>query len=508
MKKVVMIAVLVIFIVSLHLIAKDEVLLKLPVRVIAKQGPVITLKKSDFSLKINDQTRQIMGIIGKRRSLAQGDEQRNFVLAFNLTEYGQQVIDGITYFVKNILKKTDQLIVLTPLKMYRINLANKEIKIIDDIKEIVKKDSLEYKKNKVSSRENLLREIRKVNKGGSITSGSGSAGASTIDLTTQIIMQFLNNYNREWSNFKTKFLFPDMRLLSSIAQMMAKQSGEKWFINFQQREIMPALGEFKKASNSIKTYLSSVSSSEEQSTAASIGSGLQTVEKSMLISENFPKQIILNLLLGANISYNTILFRNLRQDISNPDAQSPDYEGILRDISKQTGGVALDTTTLSKGLATIIKNNDFYYNLIFAFNNQLEDKNIKIKVSAQDAKIYYKDKFYQSEIKNLMDYLKESRINISDFSIRGNKIKFTISDFKIDKVENQKAGVMKVRIELIDDSHNTIYKTANTLKCVKKSITISINLPPKHKGYFQLHIKANDLLSQKSREIYEYVKLK
>lgn len=508
MKKLALMLLVFVFVVQLQMAADEEVLLKLPVRVVSKQGPVTDLKKSDFSLTINKETRQIQDLIGKKRSLTRGNEPRNFVLAFNLTEYGQQILEGISYFVENMLKKNDQLIVLTPLKMYRINNSSQKNKIIEDIREIVKKDTLAYKKNRISSRENLLRQIRKVNRGGSITSGSGSAGTVTTDLTTQTIIQFLNDYSREWNNFKTKFLIPDMKMLSSIALMMAQQSGEKWLINFQQREIMPALGEFKKASNNIKTYLSSVTSTEEQSTAASINSGLQTIEKSMLISENFPKEILSNLLLGANISYNVILFRSLRQDISNPDDQSPDYEGILRDISQQTGGTALDTTSLAEGLSAIAGNDDFYYNLIFAFNNQLEDKEIGVTVTAPEADIFYKNKFYESEIKNLIDYLKEPRITVSDFSIRGSRITFTISDFKIGDVDNQKAGAMRVKIELIDSSHNIIYKTANTLKSVKKSITISITLPPQHQGYFQLHIGARDLLSQKSHDIYEYVKLK
>jgi len=321
-------------------------------------------------------------------------------------------------------------------------------------------------------------------------------------------MQFLNDYSREWGNFKTKFLFPDMRIYTSLAMMLAKQSGEKWFINFQQREIMPALGEFKKASSNIRDYLASVTSSDEQATAASISSGLQTLEKSMLISENYPKQILSNLLMGANLSYNVILFRSLRQDISSPDAQSPDYEGILRKFSEQTGGVDMDTTNLKEGIDAIKKNTDFYYNLIFEFDGTVEDKIIKVETAVPGANIYYKDKFFKSEIQNLIDYLKEPKINISKFSIKGNQITFTIADFKIDKVEKQQAGLMAVKIELKDDKHNPVFKTSKTLKSVKKSITISLPLPAKYQGYFQLHIQARDLLSMKSHDLNQYIKLK
>ena len=198
----------------------------------------------------------------------------------------------------------------------------------------------------------------------------------------------------------------------------------------------------------------------------------------------------------------------MRADAANADGQSPDYEGILRDLSEKTGGLALDTTNLAEGIEAIRNHQDFYYNLIFEFNGKLEDKNIRVETSSPDASLTYKDKFFKSEIQNLMDFLKEPKINISGFSLKGNKLSFTISDFKIGKVEKQDAGIMKVKIELIDDSRNTVYRTENTLKSTKKSITISLNLPAKHKGYFQLHIQASDMLSLKDHEISEYVKIK
>ena len=98
MKKIALIFLLFIFIVGLHLVAKDKVLLKLPVRVISKTGPELSLKKNDFSFYINEHRKEIIDLLGQKRSLDQTDEPRNFVLAFNLTEYGRQISDGIIPF--------------------------------------------------------------------------------------------------------------------------------------------------------------------------------------------------------------------------------------------------------------------------------------------------------------------------------------------------------------------------------------------------------------------------
>jgi hypothetical protein len=486
--------------------AEKDIHLKIPVRVIKNNIPEQGLSKSDFALYINKERRDISKLFGNTMSLSKPDGLRNFVLAFNLTEYGTQISEGISHFVETILRETDSLILVTPIKMYRIKVNNKKIKIIEDIEKIVKKDSLEYKKNKATSRENLLREIRKVNKGGSITVGGGRM-STTDDLTEQTILQFLNNYSREWNNFKTKFLFPDMRMYGTVASVLAKQEGEKWFVNFQQREIMPALGEFNKARDAIKDYLSSLTG-QEQATAGSISSGLSTVTKSMLISENFPKEYVLNLLMGVNLNYNVILFKNMRQDVSSPDDHSPDYEGILREIAKKTGGVSIDTTNLKEGIDFITKNKDFYYDLIFKFNGKVEDKEIDVQVTKSDTKVYHKNKFIKGEIQTLINYLKEPKVKVAGCSVKGHKLKFSLTDFKIETSNNQKMGAVRVKIELIDSKHNVVYHTQNTLKSIKKSINISLNLPAKIKGYFELRISATDLFSGKKDVFSEYIKLK
>jgi len=502
MKKSIFTFVLIFFFIQFFISADQDVHLKIPVRVFSDKVPDKGLNKDNFNLYINKERREISKLFGNSISMPKYDGMRNFVLAFNLTEYGSQISQGITYFVETFLKKTDSLIVVTPIKTYRISVNNKKIKIIEDIEKIVKNDSLEFKKNRISSRQNLLREIRKVNQGRSL-----SVGTTAENMTEQMIIQFLNNYSREWNNFKTKFLFPDMRMYGTISSVLAKQEGEKWFINFQQREIMPALAEFKKARDTIKDYLSSLTG-QEQSTAGSISSALQTIEKSMLISIQFPKQTILNMLMGVNIKYNVILFRCLRKDINSPDDQSPDYEGILREIAKKTGGVSIDTTNLKEGIDFIGQNKDFYYNLIFKFNGKVEDKEIDVKVTDPKVSVYFKNKFFKNEIQTLINYMKEPKVKLTNCSVKGHNLKFLISEFKIDTTNNQKMGAVKVKIELLDNKRNAVFNTQKTLKSIKKSINISLNLPAKIKGYFELRISATDLYSGKKDVFSEYVKLK
>jgi hypothetical protein len=52
-----------------------------------------------------------------------------------------------------------------------------------------------------------------------------------------------------------------------------------------------------------------------------------------------------------------------------------------------------------------------------------------------------------------------------------------------------------------------VYTTQNTLKADRGTVDVALSLPAKHRGYFQLRIEAADLLSRKTVEVKEYVKL-
>jgi len=482
------------------------VLLKLPLRAVSEAGPVTDLKSQDLSLSVNGARREIRDLIARTKAFGAPAGPRDFILSFNFTEYGAQVGDGVRHFVSRCLRPEDRIILISPLKLYPIDNQADAAKTAAEIEDILRRDSLNHKKNRMAARENLLTEIRRISRTGSITSGQGRSGMTT-DMTQNEIMQFLSNYSREWNDFKTKFLYPDLRALSSAISHVATRGSEAWLICFQQREVMPALGEFKKVAREIRDYLSSVTTADAQATAASIASALQTMEKSLRVSESYPDAVLRNLLLGGNVTYNLILFSSLRKDIGSPDDVSPDLEGILRQIAEATGGTHLDTTYLAAGLDRIAAHTDRYYDLIFAFDGSVEDKKIEVTTVRPGTDLDYKDLFYKGEISRLVDYLKQPSVRVHDFSSTGHTIKFSISDYKMEERDGEDAAFIRVKIELVNDGNEVVHSASRTLKSTRDSLTISLGLPDRHSGYFQLRIGAEDLLTQKSHEISQYVKL-
>ena len=128
--------------------AEEDTRLTLPVRVFEGKQPVTNLQGKDFHLIINHQQQEILKAEKKITSLDQRPDflGRNFVLSFHMTEYGNQVEEAISYFVTEILDTTDLLILMTPLKIYRINVSPNKGKMRADIERLVRQDSDEFKK--------------------------------------------------------------------------------------------------------------------------------------------------------------------------------------------------------------------------------------------------------------------------------------------------------------------------------------------------------------------------
>jgi hypothetical protein len=223
----------------------------------------------------------------------------------------------------------------------------------------------------------------------------------------------------------------------------------------------------------------------------------------------------MNALLGVNINYNVVFFSGQSGETETQavDSVSPGYEGILRDISRRSGGMSVISTraNLVESLETIAAHVDVYYELAFAVGAEPEDKRIEINVTPTNAGVYYKNRFKKDELKWLRDWVKQE-INLSGFVLEGHGLSFTVAGFKMNRLKDTSGkwvptGMIKIDIRLIDDQNTTVYETGNTLKANDQSFKISLNLPAQLKGYFKLSITAVDLVANKSCHFNTYVKI-
>jgi|GEM_PF-2564304 len=479
---------------------QDDVYLKIPVR-IYKEGAYLTgLKKDDFTLKINGKTRTIDELLTGERSINDISERRNFILQFNITDYGNNITIGIDFFINEILRKKDNLIVWTPVKVYRIRTDKPKKDIISDIEKIVKEDSFNYKRLKDAARNKLTAILRKFNDFVPNRRDSNPHMQNTFN--------FLNNYSREWLDFKSKFLLPDIGKYYGVFSLLSREyPGEKYFINFQQREVIPSLRRYNQVKTSINNYISNIAGTSESSYASSMTNGIKKIDKSMLLSDSFNPENLVSPFKGANISYNLLLFHSFRQSSDDSDSVSPDLEGILRKITKSTGGLSINTSDFKDGIDSIMKKSDHYYYLVYKFNGKKGEKRIEVTIDNKDTMLFYKDKFFPDEIDLLIKLAALPKINISEVSVTGKQLSFALSDYS-KKGKEKKTGIMKVEIRLIDNNRKVVMEKTNTLRAEKDPVRISLKIIPELKGFFKLEIIAKDMNKNKTANFSKYIEIK
>jgi len=487
-----------IFISIIHfsLYAKDkDFQLQIHLRVMDNNIPLENLKKNDLTVFVNEKEIKISHLESTKMGISFPTSPfRNFVLSFNLFDYGEQVSEGIDFFFGNILTDMDRILIITPVKVYTFLTNVPRDKLTNDIKDIVKKDCQNFKAERATYQNSLKETFKKGESGGWQSSTSRVGEPPT--LARDQIVRFLNSFQREWLTFKNRFLIPDLNKYKAVAEYFHGNDGDTWFINFQQREIIPELDVLKKTLDGLKDFLSSLDDPLDQSWAPMISKAVNELEKSLLISDRFPQEEIQDILLFSNIPYNVILFRSKRQQegASAHEKISPDFENILRNISKATGGFALATTDLKEGLVQLSQHTDFYYLMNIPVQTGKEIKiSIEPKKEAED--IFYKKTFTTEEIMNAKKVTMD-KIKITDVSVKSKQIKFSLSNYSFDdKADKSKMGV-EVKIVIENEKREMIYKTSNVLTPTKNIITITLPPLERIQGKNRVFISAEDKTSR------------
>lgn len=493
----------------------DKLLLKLPVRVMSRETAPGTggsemlrnLKQDNFSLLINGQPFRMADFFARSRSLAAGRTVRYFILGIHGKKYPGELALGVSHFVRNVLKPTDQLVVWTPLKLYRMDISGVTDKdqILLHIEKAAQKDIAAF--NKARDKQTailadwLKNTEKKLKKGG--------------QATISPVMFFLKHYDYEWRQYREKFILANLAQYTVIASLASQAQGEKYLVHFQEKEVIPYENKFLELKEKIKTYAKTLPKSSKKRVEF-INKSLDQLTGLMTFSDDpVPVGDILNGLMGINLNYNLIFYKPGGDKRKNqPElSTSPRCEKILRQISRQTGGKVIETENTVEAVNALVKHVDMYYELVFPFDGNLEDKRVAVQLtlpgSPPDVDIYHKNIFKKEELKFLKQWAGTAVVGIFDYSYKEGRLSFRISGFQkvLVKGKPPETGLVEVKIQLINDKRETVYDTGNTLKSTKDSINVSLKLPDKHKGYFKLSIKVKDQVSKKEAKLNKYIKI-
>jgi hypothetical protein len=486
-----------------------------PVRVIENVRESEGLDRNDIKLRINGIPQEVLRLTRQEKSLSHApDLGRHFILSFHNIKGTQSIKNAISYFFTEILDSKDRLIILSPIKAYRIPVTRDKEKMIMDAVNFLDKDCTIHEKNRTSAEKNLETEIQRLktiashqasdlSALNSENSDQALADATTFVTNYKAIYQVLLNFPQNFSRFKNQYMLPDIIKHREVKELLGKRQGEKWWIHFQNREDIQIIHKARSAGQKLNAY---IATHESGPLARMMHKSLADLEKQLLISESIPQEEILDSLLGKNMSYNVVFWGSIKTNESNTSLkETSDLEGALQHIAEFSGGEAIVATDPEQGIREITQHTDYYYDLSFDFDGKVEDKTIHVSAEEKNLKFSYKKSFSKEEVEGWILDLAEKRVTILNFSINNNIVHFEIASFM--QNQDKRYGMLKVRISLFEPNKSNIFKTENTLRASKPKVSISVPFPPEHRGDFRLLIEVFDLLANTSASSEHLVEL-
>jgi len=470
-----------------------EICLTVPVRAFDGKESIRDLKKQDFHLSINNREIELRKVIELEAALVRKPEflGRNFVLSFHMTHYNANVQKAISYFVTEILNNSDFMILITPLKIYRINISSNKTRVINDIETLVRTDCIEYGKTVSAALKNLniqMRQMERFFRGEVIDPG--------LATSYKIIATFLAAFPQAFLNFRNLYLYPDVGNYRKALDFLGNREGERWWIHFQQGDSYSVAVRAQNLAKKIDDYCNLYELARQ-----SFQNYLQQLQKLVQAADSFPSKSLMETFLDYNVRYNSIFWVQ-EQEKNRGNQIISHITSLLQNISGETGGKTIYSANPQQGLIEITKHRDRFYRLTFKLNNSNEPKQVVItpSVSRKNMKLFYKTNYSNDEINALAKYNAEEKPEIMDFSLKKGELKFSIKKLKQNGQGDKAFGLAKVRLQLFDKEGNRKFSTENTLRSTRKTITVSIPLPRQLRGQFILEIKVYDIIANRLLE--------
>lgn len=230
---------------------------EVPVRVFQGNHFVDNLQLKDFELLENGVPQKIEAVyLVKKRSIERSEERkrfypetkRTFFLFFEITEYSPRLKEAVDYFIKNVIYPGDNLVVVTPLKTYRMKsqtfeaLSRKEI--TNQFNRLLRRDAMMGS----SQYRNAVKELAGLAKSlsATISGGDEGTGISSLDPLGSDHQEYrglalgsqLTMYNQLLEKLEDLRKIEQKNLMN-FAEYIKDKEGRKYVFLFYQREFIP-----------------------------------------------------------------------------------------------------------------------------------------------------------------------------------------------------------------------------------------------------------------------------
>jgi VWFA-related protein len=347
-----------------------------PVRVFEGDRFVDDLTQDDFEVMEDGKSQKVMALYLTRKDQIERMEGRDympyagrsFYFIFQLYESHPRIIKALEYFFANIYVPEDQLVIMTPLKVYELDkeaVANnpKDI-VVEDIQRTIRKDTLTSAQQYNSLMKDLVRNAQGVARG---------------DITSALPQYRQNLMKLE------QVTAQDERRLVGFASQLKDLDGQMNVFYFCQSEFRPKLRPMT---------LSSLL--EQYQDTPNVYGELQELFTFYHKESNLDVDRITQIFADSSILFNFI-YLNKRPEggggTIQMEEQSEDVFDAFSQIAESTGGAVESSQNPAAALERSSLLSESYYLLYYSPENYQKDgkyKNITIKIKGREYKIYHR----------------------------------------------------------------------------------------------------------------------
>lgn len=145
------------------LFSAPESRVTIPVRIQEKTGQSRLFQKENFQLLINGTEREIIHFEYREKSIGTiPDLKRHFILSFQIPEYKNNVKKRISYIITEILNPGDNLILVSPLKIYQFNTPQNKENLFHKCNTVLTHDLEKYLLTQKSALKSLITKLNKL----------------------------------------------------------------------------------------------------------------------------------------------------------------------------------------------------------------------------------------------------------------------------------------------------------------------------------------------------------
>ncbi len=373
--------------------------IEIPVRIFEDGVFVENLTIEDFEIFEEGISQKVEAVyLVKKRTVERSEEKkrftpstnRNFYLLFEISEYTSEIGEAVDYFHENVLAPGDSLVIITPMKTYRLRDRVLEYQtrqqMSGQLKEILRKEALIGNAEYRGAVDDLIGIAKSLsaNSAGDENQQSQQldeytvAGFGRMPLEKQL-MKYLNTLERV-----RKLRRIDQQKLLDFARILKNESGQKYVFLIYQREYIPQV-EPSIMDKFIVQYQDK----------PHIIRGLYDITETSRRDITFDVDLVKQAYADSSISIHFLFLTPAIKYAHGVHFQerSEDVYGAFREIATATGGFFESSANPTSCFKRAIDASENYYLLYYSPRKYEKDgrfRKIKVRVKEKDYKVIHR----------------------------------------------------------------------------------------------------------------------